>query len=126
MHKYIALFFSVSLLLSACKAGNPKVEVIKHNKMVNLLTELHLLDGSMYNTLSVNPDTLYKYGTARYLLLFKKYHVDTVQFRRSLKYYTTQPVEFEVMYDQVLANLQTKTDSVNKKLLKVNNAIRPQ
>ena len=126
MHKYITLFFSVSLFLLACKGGKPKVEIIKRNKMVSLLTEVHLLDGSMYNTLSVNPDTLYKYGTARYLLLFKKYHVDSVQFRRSLKYYTTQPVEFETMYDQILANLQTKTDSINKKLLKVNNAVRPQ
>lgn len=92
--------------------------------MVSLLTDMHILDGSLYNAVSQSPDTLYKYGTARYLNLFKKYHVDSVQFRHSLKYYTTQPIEFQAMYDKILANLQAKTDSINKTLLKINNAPR--
>ena len=124
MRKYITLFFSVSLLLSACTADKSKVDIIKHDQMVSLLTDMHIIDGSLYNAISQSPDTLYKYGTARYLFLFKKYHVDSVQFRRSLKYYTNQPVEFQAMYDKILVNLQSKTDSINKKLLIINNAPR--
>ena len=118
MRKYITLFFSVSLLLSACTADKSKAKIIKRDQMVSLLTDIHILDGSMYNAVSQSADTLYKYGTARYLTLFKKYHVDSAEFRQSLKYYTTQPVELQAMYDKIQANLQAKTDSVNKTMLK--------
>ncbi|BAU54505.1 DUF4296 domain-containing protein [Mucilaginibacter gotjawali] len=126
MHKYITLFFSVSLLLFACTAGKSNGKIIEHDQMVRLLTDIHILDGSLYNAVSQSPDTLYKYGTARYLTLFKKYHVDSIEFRRSLKYYTTQPIEFQAMYDKILVDLQAKTDSINKKLLKTTNAPHPK
>jgi hypothetical protein len=126
MRKYITLFFSVSLFLYACTGNKSNQKIIQHDQMVSLLTDMHILDGSLYNTVSQSPDSLYKYGTARYLKLFKKYNVDSVAFRQSLKYYTTQPVEFQAMYDKILANLQAKTDSINKKLFKVNNAPHPQ
>jgi hypothetical protein len=90
--------------------------------MISLLTEVHIVDGSMYS-LSQNPDSLYKYGLNRYLSVFKKYHTDSAQFKKSLKYYTTQPDELEAMYDQVLANLKQKTDSLNKLQQKQYNAI---
>lgn len=93
--------------------------------MVSLLTDLHIIDGSMYNVVSQNPDTLYKYGTGKYLALFKRYHVDSAQFRRSLNYYADKPVELEKIYDLVLARIKEKTDSINKKLLKNPNALRP-
>jgi len=124
MRKYITLFFSVSLILSACKTDKSGDNVIKSDEMVSLLTDIHIVDGTMYNTVSQNLDTLYKYGNARYLNVFKKHHIDSVQFRSSLKYYTGRPVELQAMYDKVQANLQGKTDSINKKLLKINNVPR--
>ncbi|HEY8784278.1 MAG TPA: DUF4296 domain-containing protein [Mucilaginibacter sp.] len=113
MHKYIALFFSVTLFLSACKGGKATRDIISHDRMVNLLTEVHIVDGGMYS-IQQNPDSLYKYGTDRFLALFKKFHTDSAQFKASLKYYTTQPVELQAMYDKVLANIKQKTDSLNK------------
>ncbi|HEY5326215.1 MAG TPA: DUF4296 domain-containing protein, partial [Mucilaginibacter sp.] len=74
-------------------------------------------------SLPQSPDSLYKYGLNRYLSVFKKYHTDSAQFKKSLKYYTTQPDELEAMYDQVLANLKQKTDSLNKLQQKQYNAI---
>jgi len=124
MRKYITLFFLGAFILSACKRKNDD-RIIKHDQMISLLTDMLIVDGSMYNNVSQNPDTLYKYGTGRYLVLFKKHHVDSVQFRQSLKFYTRQPVELQAMYDKVLANIQQKTDSLNKSLLK-SNALRPQ
>jgi hypothetical protein len=125
MHKYIILFFSLTLIFSACTPGKSGTDIIKHDQMVSLLTDLHIIDGSMYNVVSQNPDTLYKYGTGKYLALFKRYHVDSAQFRRSLNYYADKPVELEKIYDLVLARIKEKTDSINKKLLKNPNALRP-
>ena len=94
--------------------------------MVSLLTDIHIVDGGMYNMVSINVDTLYKYGTARYLAIFKRHHVDSSMFRRSLKFYTGKPVEMEAMYDEILKHLTDKIDSANKSLLKSNNGQRPK
>ncbi len=112
MRKHIILFFSALLFLFACNIGNNTNGIIKEDEMVNLLTDIHIVDG----TLSLQPggDSLYKYGTGRYLLLFKQYHTDSAQFKRSMKYYSTQTDVLLEMYDQVNKNLQAKTDSLNK------------
>ncbi|HEY4323514.1 MAG TPA: DUF4296 domain-containing protein [Mucilaginibacter sp.] len=116
MRKYITLFFSVSLFLFACNKSKPSDSIINHDRMISLLTDIHLVDGGMY-THQV-PDSLYKYGMGMYLSLFKKYNTDSAQFRKSYKYYTTQPAELQTMYEQVLKNLKQKTDSVNTLQLK--------
>ncbi len=126
MHKYIVLFFSATLILSSCKHTSTAQGIIGREQMVGLLTNVHIADGGMYNTVSVNPDTLYKYGNARYLALFKRHHVDSSTFRRSLKYYTSQPVELLSMYDEIMKHIADKTDSANKSLLKSNNGQRPK
>jgi hypothetical protein len=125
MHKYIIFFFWVTLILTSCKHTKTDQAVISRDKMVSLLTDLHIVDGGMYNSVSVNPDTLYKYGMARYFALFKRYQVDSSMFRKSLKYYTGKPVELQAMYDEILKRLAAKTDSTNKLLYKKNNAGRP-
>jgi len=125
MHKYITLFFSVTFFLSACKGDKTPDGILDHDQMITLLTQVHIVDGSLYSV-TQNPDSLYKYGKDRYLSLFKTYHTDSVQFRKSLKYYTTQPVELSAMYDQVLANLKQKTDSLTKPQLKKSNALPPK
>ena len=125
MHKYIIFFFWVTLILTSCKHAESDQAIIGRDKMVHLLTDLHIADGGMYNTISVHPDTLYKYGTARYLALFKKYHVDSSTFRRSLKYYSRKPVEMEAMYEEILKELAAKTDTANKSLYQRKDARRP-
>ena len=112
MHKYIALFFSATFFLSACKEGKNK-GIIDHNRMISLLTEVHIIDGRMYSIKQV-PDSLYKYGAGLYVNLFKKYHTDTVQFRKSIRYYSTQPTELEDIYTHVQQKLKEKADSLNK------------
>jgi hypothetical protein len=122
MHKYISLFFSVTFLLSACMGGKTPEDIINHNRMTNLLTDVHIIDGILY-TAPQNPDSLYKYGADKYVALFKKYHTDSVQFKKSLKYYATQPVELAAIYDQVRISLKQKLDSVTKLQQKQSNAI---
>ncbi len=122
MRKYITLFFSVSLLLSACKSNKTPEGIINHDRMINLLTEVHIIDGRMYNV-KQEPDSLYKFGFGRYKALFKKYDTDSGQFRKSVKYYTTQPTELQAMYDQILINLKRMSDSLNKANQKRYNAV---
>ncbi|TFF35629.1 DUF4296 domain-containing protein [Mucilaginibacter psychrotolerans] len=114
MHKYIILFFSVLMLFAACSGNNAPEGTIAEEPMISLLTDVHLTDGSLYSV-SQTPDSLYKYGSARYKALFKRHHTTDKQFKASLKYYTTQPVKMLEMYDRVSANIQAKIDSLNKK-----------
>jgi hypothetical protein len=113
MRKYITLFFSVTFFLFSCEGDKAPSGIIVHDRMISLLTEVHLVDGGMYSV-SQNPDSLYKYGTDRYLTLFKKYHTDSVQFRKSLQYYATQPSELQTIYEMVQEELKNKNDSLNK------------
>ena len=85
--------------------------------MIKLLTDVIVVDGTLYNV-TQNPDSLYKYGTGKYLALFKKYETDSVQFVRSFKFYTGKPVEMQAMFDKVLENLKKQTDTLNKQQFK--------
>lgn len=113
MKKYISLFFSLSLFLYACKSNKVPGEFIDRPQMTALLTELHVIDGGLYGVRQM-PDSLFKYGAGRYQSLFKKYGTDSIQFRKSLAYYTTQPPLMQAIYVDILKNLQLQTDSVNK------------
>jgi len=119
MRKYIILFFSVFPFLFACNGSGSSGDVMSEDQMIAVLTAVHLADGRLIN-MSQAPDTLYKYGTSRYLAVFKQFHTDSAQFRRSYQYYSTEPEKFADMYDKVLKILQAKTDSLNKLLNKEN------
>lgn len=118
MRKYITLFFLILIFLPACKGDRNSAAIISHDRMINLLTDVHIADGSLYEVMQ-SPDTLYKYGIAKYINLFKSYHTDTAGFRKSMDYYSKRPEELIVMYDQVLKNLKMKSDSLAKEQQKV-------
>jgi hypothetical protein len=113
MHKYKTLFFSLLIFLCACGGKSVPDNVIKPDKMVSLLAEVHIADGAMYNVMQL-PDSLYKYGTDRYLKIFQRFHTDSVQFRRSMHYYCKNPELLADMYDKVTTVLKQKSDSLNK------------
>lgn len=120
MLKYIILFFLMLFFLFSCTDDRKKtIRIINHNGMVKVLTAVHLVDGRLYSVAQV-PDSLYKYGSKNYRSVFKKYHTDSAQFKRSLQYFTTQPVELLAIYDQVIVNLKKKTDSLTKSQRKQN------
>jgi hypothetical protein len=125
MLKYIIFFFSASILLFSCSGSSVPEGVIDRTRMTNLLTQVHLIDGGLYNV-AQNPDSLYKYGTGRYLALFKNFNTNPQQFKNSLKYYSSQPEDLLAMYDQVLLNLKQKSDSLLKLQLKKPNALPSQ
>ncbi|MBS1521694.1 MAG: DUF4296 domain-containing protein [Bacteroidetes bacterium] len=113
MHKYNKLFFSVLIFLAACSSNKTPEGIIPQDKMTNLLTDIHIVDGSMYNVMQL-PDSLYKYGTDKYLMVFRKYHTDSLQFKKSFQYYAAHPEKMEAIYEQITATIKLKSDSVNK------------
>lgn len=126
MHKHIILFFSVLIFLIACGGQKAPVGIIPQPQMISLLTDIHLADGDIYAVAQV-PDSLYKYGYARYAAVFKRYRVSSKQFNSSLKYYSTQPEELSDMYTKIAANIQSKIDSLTKSgKPKTNNVIPPK
>jgi len=113
MHRYKILFFSLLVILCACGGKSIPDSVIKPDKMVSLLTEVHIADGAMYNVMQL-PDSLYKYGTDRYLKIFKHFNTDSVRFRKSMQYYCSNPELLVDIYDKVSTVLKQKSDSLNK------------
>jgi len=113
MHKYIILFFSVLLILTACTGDKVPEGIIAKPRMISLLTDLHVTDGTLYNV-PQDKDTLYKYGYDKYVVLFKKYKTTDKVFKKSLEYYSAQPEVIEEMYTQIEANIKAKTDSITK------------
>jgi hypothetical protein len=114
MHKHIILFFSALLFLFACKSSNDTKGLLRKDVLVHLLVEVHMIDGSLAT--QTGGDSLYKYGTGRYDQLLKQYHTDSAQFKKSVKYYTTQPDELIKMYADINKILQAKSDSFAKVL----------
>jgi hypothetical protein len=114
MRKHIFLFFLALIFLGACGNNTPD-GVIERDKMVNLMIDLHIVDGTLYNIDAPSADSLYKHGSDRYVKLFKRHHTDSAQFKKSLKYYTQHPETFTAMYTQISDRLQAKNDSVSKR-----------
>ncbi|RFZ94300.1 DUF4296 domain-containing protein [Mucilaginibacter conchicola] len=111
MQKYISLFFSV-LLFAACKpAAKTPPNIIDEQKMIKLLTDLHITDGELY-TITPVPDTLFKYGREKYLALFKRHHVTEKQYDDSFKYYSQNPEKIQAIYNEVDKILKAKLDSI--------------
>jgi|GEM_PF-290394 len=113
MQKYINLFFSLLMLCAACNSDSLPKGVIERNKMVRLLTQIHIADGTLFSTLQV-PDSLYIHGIGQYKSVLKSFHTDTNQFKVSMKYYCNHPDVLAVMYDEITEIIRLKTDSVEK------------
>ena len=90
---------------------------VRPETMVPVLVDLHIVDGGLYN-ISQAPDSMYKYGMGNYIQVFKKHHTDSLTFRKSFKYYTTNPKLMTEIYDNVVKILQAKSDSVDKVIVK--------
>ncbi|AYL96510.1 DUF4296 domain-containing protein [Mucilaginibacter celer] len=113
MHKYITLFFSAALFLCACNGKPEPKDVLKPEAMARVLTEMHIIDGTMYNVMQT-PDSLYKYGAGKYAAMFTRMHTSAAQFNKSMQFYGSQPDKLLAIYDQVDVTIKAKMDSLNK------------
>lgn len=117
MRRHLILFFLALFLFISCKDKKKSGNVIEKGEMASMLSEVHMIDGAM--ALHVMKDSLYKYGTNRYGLLFKKHGVDSALFNKSVKYYAARPDEMMEIYDSITVVLQFKSDSLSKVYAKI-------
>lgn len=113
MQKYISLFFSVLLFLTACQSEKQPKGVLNEKDMVSLLLDIHLTDGTVYQVPQV-PDSMYKYSSQKYVALFKRHHTTDAAYKTSLKYYSKQPERIQAMYSKLETIIKAKVDSLNK------------
>ncbi|WP_342644345.1 DUF4296 domain-containing protein [Mucilaginibacter sp. CSA2-8R] len=109
---YYILFFLVMFFLCSCKSDKPK-EILSHEQMEHVLIEIHVVDGTLTDKMMV-PDTMFKYGNAQYMQIFKQQNIDSGAFKKSFKYYTNRPDELFEIYDKVIADIKVRVDSATK------------
>lgn len=103
-----AVIVSILLIFAAC-SNRPK-GVLDQEDMVNLLTDMHKLDGALVERgLMFSNDTT---KTKYYNFIFAKYNITKANFDSSLVWYTKKPQEFNNIYNKVLINLSLQEKEV--------------
>lgn len=110
---FLILFF---ILLTSCKDKNLPNDLIEEQKMIQIMSELHTIDGYI-SSLSFSDSTRTN-GINFYNTVYKNNRVTKAQYERSLKYYSMDPVKLDSMYSDVVKILTDKEKILNKKLMK--------
>ena len=107
-HSIIALFFA--LILSSCTERPPKPKpFLSEKQMVELFTELHLIEAGLQqtqNSNNYNLDSARLHTVAAYNELFKKYGLKQESFEANLHYRTYYSRDLARIYTRVHENLQ--------------------
>ena len=98
MRRLLVLFF-LFIFSVGCKTGSTPEGIIPEDKMVNVLTDMHLADGY---TSSIIDTTLV---ITTYKSLYKTYDIDSASFKKSLEFYAKDPIRLKAMYAQVAEKL---------------------
>ncbi|NEU07954.1 DUF4296 domain-containing protein [Flavihumibacter sp. R14] len=102
MKRLIPGFF-VLIFVAACARNDVPQGIIESDKMISVLTDVHLVDSyvssAAYDS-TTRPIKMY------YKVVYQKYKIDSVTFQKSLRYYSRQPEVLDTMYYQVLKTLE--------------------
>ena len=100
----------VLILFLACgeKVLEPPKDLIPKEKMVDILTELTIINSAKTTNLSI----LQENGIAPMPYLFKKYQIDSIRFVKSDKYYASLPMEYEDIHTEVQQRIEKMTEEV--------------
>lgn len=85
--------------------------LIPENKMVEVLTELSLLNSAK----NYNKRFLEETGFKPDEFLLNKYNIDSLQLAQSTQYYARNYVRFESMYEKVKQNLESLKNEIEIK-----------
>ena len=105
MKNYLISFFAVLILLPGIGCNNnQKKHVIPKDDFVDILVDIHLLDGIMRqpnfkNSLTKNDTTNY------YDAILRTHNYTREQFDSTIEYYSKDIREFDNIYQDVLSNL---------------------
>lgn len=97
MHRLLISILALIFMLSACKERAPK-GILKNDQMVDLLVEVHIIDGYL-NSLQI--DSSRRVINPLYQNALDKYGLDSALFEKNLKYYLSDPIKAEKIYESV-------------------------
>jgi len=108
-NKIFSFFLLLSLFLLPACDNRPK-NVLSKKEMVNMLTEYHLLHGTLQTTNQYyTPE-----GTLYFESLLKKHGITKAEFDSSMVWYAKNPKKFERIYAEVLQNLTHLREDIVK------------
>lgn len=107
----------IILLFASCQdieENERPNDLIPENKMVEVLTELSILNSAK----NYNKRFLEETGFKPEEFLLNKYNIDSVQLVESTRYYARNYTQFEVMYEKVQRNLEVLKGELEIKRLR--------
>lgn len=105
-----------SLLLFSCKDENLPKNLIEEQKMIQIMAELHIIDG--YMSTFTYTDSARINGKNFYNTVYKNNGITKTQYENSLKHYSMDPIKLDSMYSDVQKLLTAKEKALNKNLMK--------
>ena len=111
----VVIMLSGLLMVSCSKETKVPENTIPEEKMVLILTDIHLVEArvSRVSVISIDSSTLITEKLKKDI--FKRYQTDTAAYNRSYKFYSTHPEFMEQIYEKVVKNIQKKVDKNNYK-----------
>jgi hypothetical protein len=97
----------VIIFFAACTKSLPE-GIVSEKEMTDILFDMHIADGYM--------NTVYSHLSQKqanpYTSIYKKYNIDSVQFRHNLEYYSEQPQVFQDIYAEISKRLHSTEKSI--------------
>lgn len=118
--RHLILFLLLTLfLIAGCRSGNKNAEdsggrILSKNEMIEFLTDLQLSEAAIRSV----QDPSATDSTQRRLFfydLYKKHDITPSDFNASLNYYLLKVNELDEIYDEVIANLNTRESEFRSK-----------
>lgn len=107
--------------LAACHSDEKPKNLIDEGSMVNIMTDIHLIEAEINNLHFQHQDSsVFMYQNLKVKML-KKYNTDTAVFNASFKYYILNPDKMKPIY----AEVKKKLEGVKKKKM-VSSRAKPQ
>lgn len=105
--------FVLALFLSACNSDDKPDGLIARDKMVDIITELQLLEAKVSRlSLSSYDSSMVAFNFLQKEIL-DKHKVDSLQYAESFGYYSTKPRYFSEMFDEAEQKLKKMEDELS-------------
>ncbi|SNT36194.1 protein of unknown function [Ekhidna lutea] len=103
-----SIFLTVLVIVCSCTGSNVPEDLINREKMVKVMTEIHLLESKISNLYLADGDSIQVVYDHYEKLLFQDLGITQDQYERSFNYYVDNPNEFEKIYTTVVDSLMEK------------------
>ena len=105
------------LIIISCKTNKKPDYVIPHDKMVDIIVDIHLADG-MLTLNNIRRDLVLKDTINIYNEILKYHGYSRKDFDTSLYYYTKNIADYDKIYEEVLNRLNEKETKLKEAINK--------